>query len=229
MRYYIAENGQPAGPFEPSELLLHGLTANSLVWGEGMPNWTSASQVPELMSLITGQSSIPSNTGPQMPQMPPMGNQPPMPQMPIPQMPTPEPSTPVGQSAPTSQPNNPFPFPQGGSTINKPNQGQAAPKTWLLESILATAACSLCCGVPFIGLIPGFVAIYMAWSSKSCYAKGDIDGANKKSASAKKWMLITLVVGIAASVFGAFQTISSNPNIIEDIKKGNVGLFYGIQ
>jgi hypothetical protein len=43
MKYYIAENGQPAGPFEPSELMAHGLTVNSLVWGEGMPNWVSAS------------------------------------------------------------------------------------------------------------------------------------------------------------------------------------------
>lgn len=56
MKYFIAENGQQAGPFEPNELLLHGLTVNSLVWCEGMPNWTSASQVPELMSLFNRQT-----------------------------------------------------------------------------------------------------------------------------------------------------------------------------
>ena len=55
MKYYIAENNQTAGPFEPSELLAHGLTVNSLVWTEGMPNWTSASQIPELMVLLSGQ------------------------------------------------------------------------------------------------------------------------------------------------------------------------------
>ncbi len=55
MKYYIAENSQQAGPFEPYELLQHGLTANSLVWCEGMSNWTSASQVPELMALLSGQ------------------------------------------------------------------------------------------------------------------------------------------------------------------------------
>ena len=54
MKYYIAENGQPAGPFEPNELLMHGLTVNSLVWTEGMANWTSASQVPELAALLSG-------------------------------------------------------------------------------------------------------------------------------------------------------------------------------
>ena len=63
MRYYIAEKGQPVGPFEPNELLAHGLTANSLVWGEGMPSRTSASQVPELMALLTGQPVDVTGTG----------------------------------------------------------------------------------------------------------------------------------------------------------------------
>ena len=59
MKYYIVENGQQAGPFEPNELLLHGLTVNSLVWCEGMVNWTSANQVPELMSLLNRQNLNP--------------------------------------------------------------------------------------------------------------------------------------------------------------------------
>lgn len=60
MKYYIVENGQQAGPFAPNELLLHGLTVNSLVWCEGMANWTSASQVPELMSLLNRQNLSPA-------------------------------------------------------------------------------------------------------------------------------------------------------------------------
>ena len=55
MKYYIVENGQQAGPFEPNELLLHGLSVNSLVWCKDMPTWTSASNVPELMSLFNRQ------------------------------------------------------------------------------------------------------------------------------------------------------------------------------
>ena len=72
MKYYIAENGQQAGPFEPNELLLHGLTVNSLVWCEGMPSWVSANQVPELMALLSGQTFNPPGIDPQLPQMPPM-------------------------------------------------------------------------------------------------------------------------------------------------------------
>ena len=84
MKYYIAENGQPAGPFEPNELMLHGLTVNSLVWCEGMPNWTSASQVPELMALLSGQPFNPGNIDVSMPQVPPMGTEVPLPQVPPP-------------------------------------------------------------------------------------------------------------------------------------------------
>ena len=74
MKYYIAENGQAVGPFEPNELMARGLTVNSLVWGEGMPSWTSASQVPELMALLSGGSAGASGTGDvQLPQVPPVG------------------------------------------------------------------------------------------------------------------------------------------------------------
>ena len=74
MKYFIAENGQQAGPFEPQELLQHGLTVNSLVWCEGMPTWTSASQVPELMAVLSGQTYVPPVANTQLPQTPPMGD-----------------------------------------------------------------------------------------------------------------------------------------------------------
>ena len=218
MKYYIAENGQPAGPFEPNELLAHGLTVNSLVWGEGMPNWTSASQVPELMALLSGGTA---GVNVQLPQTPPMGDTQ-LPQMPLPPVnnPQPTPNQPYGQG-------NPTPFPQRGPA-NAPQSPQMAPKTWLLESILATVACSFCCGVPLIGLIPGAIAIFNAWSSKTCYAKGDITGANKKAASAKKWFFITLLVGAVCGIYGGINQFTNNPNLIQDIQNGNVSPFFGI-
>ena len=81
MKYFIAENGQQAGPFEPNELLAHGLTVNSLVWCEGMPTWVSASQVPELMAVLNGQTFNPGGMDTQLPQTPPMGDAQ-LPQMP---------------------------------------------------------------------------------------------------------------------------------------------------
>lgn len=220
MKYYIAENGQQAGPFEPQELLLHGLTVNSLVWCEGMPSWTSASQVPELMALLSGQTFNPGGIDMQLPQMPPIEQ----PSQQLPQVP------PFGgqpqQPAPTGAPYNPAPTnnqpyapPQYGPNPNQPSR-QVMPKTWLTESIIATVACSLCCGVPFIGLIPGIIAIVMGMGVKTKFNSGDYDGANKKSASAKMWFYITLGVGAAAVLYGAY-TLISNPGLLQQIQEGS--------
>ena len=217
MKYYSAENGQQVGPFEPQELLLHGLTVNSLVWCEGMPSWTSASQVPELMALLSGQPYTPSSTDIQLPQTPPMGEVQ-LPQVPPfggqQQQPTTY-GTPIGQG----QTNQPYAPPQYGPSNNQPSRN-VMPKTWLTESIIATVVSSLCCGVPFIGLIPGIIAIVKAMGVKSSFMKGDQAGAEKKSASAKMWLLITAGVGIAAAVYGAY-TIMQNPGLLEQIQEGS--------
>lgn len=53
MKYYIAENGQPSGPFEIDELIQHGLTVNSLVWNDSLTGWTKASDVVELQPVLS--------------------------------------------------------------------------------------------------------------------------------------------------------------------------------
>ena len=80
MKYYMHTGGQQLGPFEESELLSHGLTASTMVWREGMPDWVAASQVPELSHLLPPSQQPPSyqpqpGYGPQQP----YGAQPPMP------------------------------------------------------------------------------------------------------------------------------------------------------
>ena len=229
MKYYIAENGQQAGPFEPSELLMHGLTVNSLVWCEGMASWTSASQVPELMALLSGQPFNPGSVDTQLPQMPPMGDTqlPQMPQMPPvgggtqPQMPQVPTGTPYGQGT-TNQPYAP---PQYGPSTNTPTN-QVMPKTWLTESILATAASLLCC-FNIIGLVTGVMAIFKANGVKSKFMKGDTAGANQDSASAKKWMMITVVVGVVWTLIQAYRMIS-DPSLLQQIQEGTVGSLYGL-
>ncbi len=80
MKYYMHTGGQQLGPFEESELPSHGLTASTMVWCEGMPDWVAASQVPELSHLLPPSQQPPSyqpqpSYGPQQP----YGAQPPMP------------------------------------------------------------------------------------------------------------------------------------------------------
>jgi hypothetical protein len=80
MKYYMHTGGQQLGPFEESELLSHGLTASTMVWREGMPDWVAASQVPELSHLLPPSQQPPTyqqqpGYGPQQP----YGARPPMP------------------------------------------------------------------------------------------------------------------------------------------------------
>ena len=218
MKYYIAENGQQAGPFEPSELLAHGLTVNSLVWCEGMPTWVSASQVPELMAVLNGQPFNPGGFDTQLPQTPPMGDSQ-LPQVPPfggqqqPTQPTPTQPTTYGQ------PNQPYAPPQYGPSTNTPTN-QVMPKTWLTESIIATIVCSLCCGASFITLITGIIAIFHANGVKTKFNSGDYAGANKKSASARMWMLITVGIGIAAALYSGYM-IMKNPELLQQIQEGS--------
>ncbi len=46
--WYIASDGAPLGPFAPDELRARGVTPDTLVWREGMADWTVLAQVPEL-------------------------------------------------------------------------------------------------------------------------------------------------------------------------------------
>lgn len=55
MNYFIVENGQQAGPYSIDELLNHGLNSDTLVWAEGMSDWTPAWQVEELKAVIYDQ------------------------------------------------------------------------------------------------------------------------------------------------------------------------------
>ena len=74
MKYYIAENGQPVGPFEIHELLQRGLNMNSQLWNEGMPSWLTASQIPEVAAALNARRTAaqpqpaPAYSAPQQPQ-----------------------------------------------------------------------------------------------------------------------------------------------------------------
>lgn len=46
--YYIWRNGLQEGPFEAQAIISMNLSSDTLVWCEGMSNWTPISQVPEL-------------------------------------------------------------------------------------------------------------------------------------------------------------------------------------
>jgi hypothetical protein len=52
MKYFIIKNNIQQGPFTLEELRLHNISSDTLVWTEGMAQWTPAWQVNELKHLL---------------------------------------------------------------------------------------------------------------------------------------------------------------------------------
>jgi GYF domain 2 len=51
-KYYVYLTGMQRGPFSPEELKEKGITKNTQIWFEGLPDWTAAGQIAELKSLF---------------------------------------------------------------------------------------------------------------------------------------------------------------------------------
>ncbi len=51
-QFFIHINGNEAGPFTLANIMQQGITPDTLVWFQGQPNWTKASDIPELNELL---------------------------------------------------------------------------------------------------------------------------------------------------------------------------------
>lgn len=51
-KYFYDQNGSQAGPVAADQLLDQGITATTLVWRDGMPEWAVAATIPELSNLF---------------------------------------------------------------------------------------------------------------------------------------------------------------------------------
>ena len=74
-------------------------------------------------------------------------------------------------------------------------QQQPMPKSWLIESILATVIPFLLCGSIFSLL--GVIGIVHASKVESLYVRGDHAGSLEASGQARKWTKIAMWIGIA--------------------------------
>jgi predicted secreted protein len=173
MKYFLYSNGTQTGPFEKDELLSHGLGRETFVWCQSMADWTRASQVADLADLV---ASLP----PARPVMTDNIPSPPTFQQDVPQY-----TTPVSNGAQQAPQNS--------------QQGYPMPKTWLVESILATLFCCL----PF-----GIVGIIKASQVTTCFNAGDYIGAETASKDAKKWVIIAACCAIVLGFFYAILIFS---------------------
>ena len=72
--FYLTPQNEQKGPVDASQLPAYGVTAKTMVWTQGMPQWVQACQVEELMPIIppattavppVNPSAAPSHSVPQ--------------------------------------------------------------------------------------------------------------------------------------------------------------------
>lgn len=76
-----------------------------------------------------------------------------------------------------------------------PQPTEPMPKTWLIESILATILPFILCG-SFLSLL-GIIGIVNAAKVESLFTRGDFSGSQAASTQAGKWTKIAMWLGIA--------------------------------
>ena len=226
MKYYIAENGQPAGPFELNELLEHGLTVNSQVWNESMMGWSSASDVPEVMNLLRStqqpiqQPEQPVYEQPQQYEQPQYG-QPQQQQYEQPQY-----GQPQAQQYEQPQYGQQM-YGQQGGYYAQPQYAQPKglmPGDWKTANIIITILSLFCCCNPF-SMITGIVGIVKSGNVRTFYNAGNQTEAENAASSAKMWFLISLallVLGLIVSIIIVLCTPGATESLKGSLEEGTV-------
>ena len=102
------------------------------------------------------------------------------------------------ESSPAQDAANPMTLPDSGQAVARGYEVHTPPpepmphvKNYLVESIL----CTICCCLPF-----GIPGIVFAAQVDSKLKSGDVDGARESSEKAKKWTLVSFVLGLIANI-----------------------------
>lgn len=165
--FYIDKNtNQQHGPFNIDELKSKKITSDTMIWFSGLPDWVEAGKIPALGFLFGNPQTNTQQSAPQQQQQA-------------------RPATPQ-QSMYQSNVYGQYGAPRRDNNV----EVRPMPKSWLIESVLATVFCIHVFGV---------VAIIYASKVESAYYAGDYETSEDSSKKAKMWLFIGL--GIMAAGF----------------------------
>lgn len=66
--YYLSPQNEQVGPVDGSQLTAYGVTATTMVWTQGMPQWVPANTVDELRPYFPPTTSVPPPAAAPVPQ-----------------------------------------------------------------------------------------------------------------------------------------------------------------
>ena len=85
--------------------------------------------------------------------------------------------------------------------------------------MIVTILSALCCCNP-VGLCTGIYSVFKAYNSKNKAMAGDYTGSANDGAAAKKWMIITLVIGVVWACITGYR-LMSDPGLLQQIQEGS--------
>lgn len=184
MEIYIHSNGSNMGPYSLEQLKDLGISPDTPVWYNGLPDWTPAGVAPATRELFFAPSPdkaiVPAEPSAEAQATPASGES-------APPVPGAQQGYNPNQGYYGGQGYNPQGYPYG------PGQ-QGPPPSYLAWAIIST----LCCCMPF-----GIVAIIYASKVNGLWLRGDVNGAYKASARAQTWTILAIVIGLLANFFVA--------------------------
>lgn len=192
MQYWINQDGVQSGPVDFESLKEMALTSRAYVWHEGLPNWVSITQLPELKGLYNEEAQIAADA-PVHPQTA---------EAPVAEEAQDAPASPELEAATVGQPYQPAqtqgnwsqqqtgqPW-QAQGEAQQPEAPGPCPPTNLVWAIIST----ICCCLP-----AGIVAIIYSVKVTNKYNMGDFKGAERASETSAWWCIAAIVLGIISA------------------------------
>lgn len=201
MQYWAVIDNERKGPMSFDELKALGIAPSTLVWKEGLENWTPAKDIEELAPLFE-EIPLPTPSVPEPESAPAPAAEA-----------APAPATPAPEAAPSDDWRNGFSAgwaaatnrgttneaPQQPAPFSQPHQpGVDCPPTYLWLAITVLVVMTLCCCNPF-GLI-AIVPLIYATKVKNAYEIGDIENAKSYSSKALYWSIGTIFISIVLGI-----------------------------
>jgi len=170
MNYWIIVDDHHEGPYTGQQLVDNGLTPDTLVWADGLTDWTPASEIAELAAML-------ENRTPGQPQEPAVVSAPEV------QQESTDDTQQYAETQPDGDASQQEAVPQQQVSVLEVPQ-EPCPPAYIAWSIIATVLCCTIIGIP---------AIVFASMTKSAYYRGDL-AKSKRYSDLAQWFIIAAIV-----------------------------------
>lgn len=175
--YYLHVDGQQKGPFQLSQLIQEGMTAETMIWRTGLPSWVTARTLPEVAVLFEVAEPVYQEPEPQQPQPEPI------------QQPQP----------PYTQPANHYQQ-QPAAHYQQPVYQAPLPQGWFNWSTIALVAMIVGFVFGIVGGVFGLIGLLKAGEANEA-ARTNNPMAKDLNKSAMIWTLISATIAVYVTLF----------------------------